>query len=41
MTGLKKTGLRDAIWGRLCKPKVSEHDAWDKAKMLAASDMSG
>lgn len=41
MTGLKTTVLTDAIWGRLCKPKVSEHDAWDMAKMLAALDLSG
>lgn len=41
MTGLKKTVLRDAIWDRLCKPKVSEHDAADEAKMLAALDLSG
>lgn len=41
MTGLKKTVLRYAIWGRLCKLKVSEHDASDQAKMLAALDLSG
>lgn len=41
MTGLKKAGLRDAIWSRLCKLKVSEHDASDMAKMLAALDLSG
>ncbi len=41
MTGLKKTVLGDAIWGRLCKLKVSEHDASDAAKMLAALDLSG
>lgn len=40
MTGLKKAALRDAIWGGLCKLKMSEHEASDKAKMLAALDMT-
>lgn len=39
MTGLKKTVLWDAIRGRLCKLKVSEHDASDK--MVVALDMTG